>query len=45
MILKTCISQEHVVYITNFEIQTFSIAADTDQWMINSEILITRNNK
>ena len=28
-------------YINNFSIQTFSIASDNDQWMINSEILIT----
>ena len=35
-------------YITNFEIQTFSIAEDTDQWMRNSEILnyeITNENE
>ena len=29
-------------YINNFSIQTFSIASDNDQWMINSEILITQ---
>ena len=28
-------------YKTNFEIQTFSITTDSDQWMRNSEILIT----
>ena len=28
-------------YINNYSIQTFSIASDNDQWMINSEILIT----
>ena len=28
-------------YKTNFDIQTFSITADPDQWMISSEILIT----
>jgi hypothetical protein len=35
-------------YITNFEIQTFSIAEDSDQWMRNSEILnyeITNENE
>ena len=29
-------------YKTNFDIQTFSISSDTDQWMISSEILITK---
>ena len=29
-------------YINNYSIQTFSIASDNDQWMINSEILITQ---
>ena len=28
-------------YKTNFDIQTFAITTDTDQWMIGSEILIT----
>ena len=28
-------------YKTNFNIQTFSITSDTEQWMISSEILIT----
>ena len=29
-------------YINNYSIQTFSTASDNDQWMINSEILITQ---
>lgn len=28
-------------YINNYSIQTFSIATDNDQWIINSEILMT----
>ena len=29
-------------YINNYSIQTFSIGSDNDQWIINSEILLTQ---
>ena len=29
-------------YINNYSIQTFSIDSDSDQWIINSEILLTQ---